>query len=79
MHTPLCEGVRPRWGEAFEAMGLVEITALRETPNLMTPPLGLPVATALNHQLPTKHTHTPAVAAQVSVTVRISSGKTSRY
>lgn len=57
MHTPLCESVWSGWGEAFKAMRLEEITALRETPNLMTPPLGLPVAIALNHQLPTKHTY----------------------
>lgn len=58
MHTPLCEGVWPGWGKAVEAMFLGEITLFIETSNLMTPPLSLPVANALNHQLPTKHKHT---------------------
>lgn len=82
MHIPLCECVWSGRGEAFTAICLVEITALRETPNLMTPPLGLPVATALNHQLPTKHTHTSCGCTRLSKTVcqtGASSRKTSFY
>lgn len=58
MYAPFGEGVGPGRGEAVIAVRFEKVAAFGQAPYLVTPPLRLPVATALNDQLPASNTHT---------------------